>query len=259
MKKLYVSIIFLIFFLFPAWIYCQDFAEDRKKIQHILDSLSIKLNKPEVPLGYTLYYNCDSLAIFKKVKGDTITLLTPGSYTPMTYETSDFSIGSFKEWIKNRERFPPSFPKYFDEDGRIEIADYSETVFVFRNDSLYLRDVEDTVLLNKFNKSIDRYISSEIDSITMVNEIESASKENTAVTTYGFIFHKEMFNKSDTVKVSISLNPKDVKIVLQKFWKKEGLNCYNILIIGDCMGTKTMVSYTFDEKIKFLLWEGCSR
>lgn len=246
------------FLLIPIAISAQNLNADSAKIQHVLDFLSIKFNRPDTPEGFRLYYNCDSMAFFKKIHGDTITILTQASMTPMSFE-SDYEFNSFTYYISHRRSYPPSFPQKYMDDGRIEIVDYGPTIFIFRNDSLFIRESNDDKFLEKMFKIIDKHTKGKIDSAKMTREISIVREKYKPVWTTRYIFNKKMFATLLTVDIDPSLNPQKEKVTLERKWIKNGVNCYLILIEGKYKDTKTAVRYTFDDNINFISWEGCEK
>lgn len=250
MKKIFIIL------LFPVVLNAQTLNTDSMKIQHALDSLSIKLNRPETPEGYTLYFGCDSMAFFKRVYKDTIQILTPAGMTPMSYD-SKYEFNSFSRYIQERRSFPPSFPTKYMYDGRILIVDYGVTTFIYRNDSLYLQEVDDKKFVVKMFDIVDQYVKGKIDSLKMERKISVARDKFKPILMTGFIFNKKMFDSTDTVDIPISLNKRTAKVTLEAKLMVNGIFRYAILIEENYQNTKTAVRYTFDENICFYKWEDC--
>jgi len=249
--------VILTFALFPFFIMAQKVNSDRLKIQHLLDSLSIKLNQPETPTGFKQYADCNSVLFFKKTSSDTILFLTPSSMTPMTYE-SQFEYSSFLQYISHRESYPLSFPTKFSDDGRIEVVYYGETVFIFRHDSLFIQEEDDDKFVDELVKNLDKLVEGKIDSLTMETNLSKARRKYKPFLFTCFVFNKNMFKKSNKIKISKSLNFTDATVTLEKSWKINNVNCYTILLEGNYGKTPTEVRYTFDDNMKFLNWEGCN-
>ncbi len=236
----------------------QEINYDSLKIVHTMDSLGIKLNQPDVPTGYNLYYDCDSLAFFKRTNGDTIIFLTPGSEIPVSY-SGENSIESFPSYLATRRNFPPSFPNKFLGDGRINIINYSPTLFVFRHDSLFMQEVVDEKFINEMFKLFEKHMKGKIDSLTLNSKIDKAREKYKPVEIMCYIFNKNMFNSSDVYSIPHPAYPTCAKVTLENRWIKNGLECYSILLEGDYKGTPTAVRYTFNEKMNFINWEGCEK
>lgn len=248
----------IIFFLIPLTISAQRINSDSAKIQHVIDSLAIKLNKPEIPSGFKLYYSCDSMVFFKKINKDTITILTPSGITPMSYE-SIYEINSFSYYISHRKNYPPSFPRRYLSDGRIEIDDYGPTIFIFRHDSLFMRTSDDEIFVNKMFQIIGRYVKHKIDSTKMERQISFARKKYKPIWMTCFVFNKNMFNSSLTIDINPKLNPRNAIVTLENKWENHDVTCYSILIEENYNNLKTAVRYTFDGNLKFVKWEGCEK
>lgn len=258
MLNYYTMKIFILLLFISINLIGQTINYDSLKIAHDLDSLGIKLNQPDVPTGYIMYYDCDSLAFFKKTSGDTIIFLTPGSETPMSY-SGEHSVMSFPSYLATRRNFPPSFPNIFLSDGRINIIHYSPTLFVYRRDSLFIQEVVDDKFAGKMFKLIEKYVNGKIDSLTMTSNIAKTREKYKPVKIMCYIFNKNMFNSSNIYNIEHPANPTYAKVTLENKWTKNDVNYYAILLEGDYKGTPTAVRYTFDENMKFLKWEGCEK
>ena len=248
----------LLFIILPLNIIGQTINHDRLKIIHAMDSVGMKLNQPAVPKGYTLYYDCDSLAFFKRISGDSIIFLTPGSEMPLSY-SGEKSIESFPSYLSTRKNFPPSFPNKFLNDGRINIIDYSQTLFLYRHDSLFIQEENNEKFIDKMFKLMGKYLKGKIDSLTMTNKIAEAHERYKPIKIICYIFNKNMFVTSNIYNIKHPADPTYAKTTLEKTWTKNGVKCYSVLLEGNYKGTPTAVRYSFDEHMKFFKWEGCEK
>jgi len=118
----------------------------------------VVLNSLEPPEGYIVSYNCDSMLFVRGDFSDTIKIWTPGVEWAYT-------LRQFGELTVRPEYGKTVFAKSIFSDGRILVASYMETVFVFRNDSLY--EIEDTVSMPSeyFSLTVDHVLGKIDDTI----------------------------------------------------------------------------------------------
>lgn len=223
-----------------AWIATHKYVRDR----------SIQLNTLQVPAGYTVYYNCDSLLFVRGNFGDTIKIWTLGMQWAHT-------LGAFKEVKKNPEFGRSVFIKSVLSDGRILVDFYRETMFIHRRDSLYeLVDTSSkpaeytTMIVDRTMGFIDdarfKQMKDSLDSIYAGKHTYSAK----------LIFTATLFSRGKPkVKLSKTLNFEEDEIILERTWKEDNKTCY-LIRINNYFG-KEKTSYAFNEDMKFVWWEDC--
>jgi hypothetical protein len=238
--------------IYVSTAFCQS-RNTQQKLEEYIHRNHISLNKPSKLLkGYKLYYNCDSMAFMKKVDKNKIFIMTPASSTPMTLE-------EFIPETKRKDFGQYEFPTSFEDDGRIDVVDYQITTFLFRNDSLYELNAVTDFPGREFDSLLNIYVSHKIDSIEFDKETKALNKryKKQLVSKFKLIFHPSMFNNNDTIALDESVNFRKSTIILQKKWKAKDKTCYNILIKENWHGMDLEYSYSFDQDIRFVLWEGC--
>ena len=255
MKRISSIIILLSFFV------CYGYSQinlDSLNIRKYFDSLSIELNKPIIPSGFKTYYDCDSVAFFRKDISDTIIFLTIAGYTSITYH-SEYPFNLFKILANKYHSYPPSYPTNFLEDGSVVFVQYSEKVFVAKNDTLYFKDINDDDSYKPKMEIGRKYLMGEIDSITMANMTDSVNLKHPAIIKYIPIFSNSMFSTDSIYRYKQILDSSYQKLTLEKKWIMNNKNCFTILIEGDYKGTETAVRYSFNEDFKFIFWEQCNK
>lgn len=214
----------------------------------------IALNVIEPPQGCQVYYNCDSMLFVRGDFSDTIKIWTPGvewNYTLEQFET-----------LKNKPEYGMTiFPKSILLDGRIIVESYWETIFVFRNDSLY--EIDDS--LSKPPEYFDMAVSNmlgKLDNATFTRKrdsIDQVYKDRHAYVPK-LIFARRMFESGKKkVKLSKKVNYKQDEIMLEQEWVEDKKKCYLIRINNSEDGEKTTYAYAVNEDMKFVWWQGCSR
>lgn len=257
LKMMRTALVFIFIFIFcrPILLLAQT-GTDRLKIQRALDSLSIQLNKPKSPAGFQMSYGCDSVCYFKKVMGDTIVFLTPGSMTPMNYD-SPTDVDSFLYWLKTRGNFPPSFPTRFADDGRIEVVDYAQTTFLVENGSLFLLYINQDDFVEDMVKYLSEYSEGKIDSTRFERKTNRAERRNKDIIEKKLLFSPTMFSKENAVKLTLNQNPGNATVVLKRRWKIDNLYAYTIEVTENQKKYTLNYEYSFDQNFRFLKWEGC--
>jgi len=212
----------------------------------------IVLNSLEPPAGYVISYNCDSMLFVRGDFSDTIKIWTPGGEWAYT-------LGQFGELTVRPEYGKTVFAKSIFPDGRILVASYMETVFIFRNDSLY--EIEDTV------SKPSEYFALTVDHVLgKVNETTFKQKKDSIELLYKdrhaylpkLIFARDMFHDGKKkVRLSRKVNYEQDEIVLEREWVENNKRCYVIRINNRFGKEKTSYAYAIDEDIKFIWWEGC--
>jgi hypothetical protein len=216
-------------------------------------SNKLALNVIEPPKGFNLFYNCDSMLFVRGDFSDTIKIWTPGIEWAHT-------LGQFKEVIRKPEYGKTVFAKSIMSDGRILVVNCMETVFIFRNDSLY--QIEDTVSKPKeyYSLLVD-HISGRMDETTYryrKDSIDVLYRDRHAYVPK-LIFAKSMFGqRKRKVRLSSKVNYEKDEIELEREWVENDKKCYQIRINNQFEKQKTTYAYTINEDIKFIWWEGCS-
>lgn len=185
----------------------------------------ISLNTLEVPKGYVVSYNCDSMLFVRGDYSDTIKIWTPGVEWAHTLE-------QFSDVIKKPDFGKTVFAKSILSDGRILVASYMETNFIFRNDSLF--QVEDTVSKPQeyFTIMVDHMLG-KIDEGTFKRKKDSIDilyKDRHAYVPK-LIFSKNMFLLGKKkVKLSRKVNYEQDEIELEREWEEDQKKCYVVRI-----------------------------
>jgi len=179
------------------------------KPKKVAEHPKVKLREIKSHGGFIVHYNCDSVPFLKKQVGDTVKIWTESNKTAAEISELDKYV-SDKNYGKTL---------YIDAmyGGQIIVSEMRETIFIYRNDSLY--------------------------------EIAEQKPK--------LIFHPNMFETKDKVKLNKGSNYMEDEIVLEKQWIEEGKKCYTILINNVDSGENTSYAFTFDENLRFLLWENC--
>lgn len=164
--------------------------------------------------GFELHFNCDSVPFLKRSIGDTTRIWTAST-------TSLYEVHKITEKI-NPEKFGRTqYINSVGEDGRIELVNMHETVFIKRNDSLY---------------QTSRFIKPKL------------------------IFHPRMFSDGrQSVRLNEKYNYERDSIVLGRSWIENNLKHYYIIVANRQNGENTAYSFTFDENLKFIYWENCKQ
>jgi hypothetical protein len=217
-----------------------------------LDSNHIVLNTLTPPYGYSVYYNCDSMLFIRGDFSDTIKIWTVGLEWAYT-------LSQFKDLTLTPSYRKNVFAKSLMSDGRILVDTYTETQFIFRNDSLY--QIEDTVSLPQeyFDLTVKNTLGLIPDAVVkpLKDSIESLYKDR-HIYVPKLIFTKGMFKPGKTkVKLSKKVNYMQDEIELESQWIEGQKKCYVIRINNRFKGEKTSYAYAIDEDLKFIWWQGC--
>ena len=215
------------------------------------NNISLNILKP--PKGYETYYNCDSMLFVRGNFDDTIKIWTPGIEWMHTLE-------QFKE-VANKPEFGKTvFPKSISSDGRILVDSYMETVFVFRNDSLY--QIEDTVSKPpEYYSTMVDHVMGKIDKAIFTQKTDSIDLLYKDRHSYlpKLIFAKGMFQHGKKkVKLTRRFNYEQDEIELEREWVENGKKCYVVRINNQRENEKTSYAYAINEDLKFIWWEGCN-
>jgi len=214
----------------------------------------IKLNTVTPPTGFSVYYNCDSLLFMKGIFGDTIKIWTPG--TDWYNE-----IENVKDLLHSKSFGVTQFVKSIDGDGRLYVSTYHQTVFIYRNDSLFEIGNSNPTPSGPVSKLFsDYFFKKNIDKATYEARLDSLHQieEKQAVYTPKLIFTKSMFKKNKKVKLSKKINYDGDEIELEKEWVQDGRSCYIVRINNKEDGEKTTYAYAINQDMKFVFWEGCN-
>ena len=213
----------------------------------------ISLNTLEVPKGYVVSYNCDSMLFVRGDFSDTIKIWTPGVEWAHTLE-------QFFDVTKKPDFGKTVFAKSVLSDGRILVSSYMETIFIYRNDSLF--EVLDTVtkpqeyftmivdhMLGKINEDIFNHKKDSIDMLYKDRHVYVPK----------LIYAKGMFRQGrKKVKLPRKVNYEQDEIELEREWVEDQKKCYLIRINNRKGKEKTTYAYAINENIKFIWWEGCN-
>jgi len=185
---------------------------DRKiKAEKFLKSKNLKIKNLD-HTGFELHFNCDSIPFLKQTAGDSTKIWT--AMIISWYEQDELI-----RKIENNKFGRTQYINSIGEDGRFELVDMHETIFISRNDSLY---------------QMDRFIKPKL------------------------IFHPAMFSGGqNSVKLKKKYNYQGDKIFLGKKWVENGLTNYTIIITNK--GKNTEYSFTFDPTLRFINWENCKK
>jgi len=246
------TLIIIISFLISGSAFSQD-DSDFILSWNYFKANKLAVNAIEPPKGFNIFYNCDSMLFVRGDFSDTIKIWTPGSEWAHT-------LDQFKKVVNKPGYGKTFFAKSIMSDGRILVANYMETVFIFRNDSLY--QIEDTVSKPK------EYYSMLVDHMLgRMNETTYRHKRDSIDVLYRdrhayiskLIFTKNMFRDGEkNVKLSSKANYEKDEIKLERQWVENGKKCYLIRINNRFENEKTTYAYAINEDIKFIWWEGCS-
>ena len=216
-------------------------------------SNNIRLNALNPPKGFITYYNCDSMLFLRGNFGDTIKIWTPGVEW-------GHSLEQFKDVMNEPHYGKTLFPKSILPDGRILVANYMETTFLLRNDSLF--QIEDTVSKPKeyYSMMVD-HVLGRIDDSTFTRKRDSIDllyKDRHAYVPK-LIFAKNMFQSGKKkVKLSPKFNYEQDEIELERQWSENGKRCYLVRINNRFENERTSYAYAINEEFKFVWWEGCN-
>lgn len=216
------------------------------------NSNGIAINTLKPPDGYVVSYNCDSMLFVRGDFSDTIKIWTPGVEWA-------YNLEQFLQIKKEPEYGKTVLAKSILSDGRILVASYMETMFIFRNDSLF--EMEDTVTKppEYFDMTVDHMLG-KIDDSTFKRKIDSIDLLYTDKHTYvpKLIFSKNMFLKGKKkVKLSRKVNFEGDEIVLERAWVENNKKCYVIRINNKLGKEETTYAYAINEDLKFIWWESC--
>lgn len=214
----------------------------------------LALNVIEPPKGFNLFYNCDSMLFVRGDFSDTIKIWTPGVEWAHT-------LVQFKEVMSKPEYGKTVFAKSIMSDGRILVVNSMETVFIFRNDSLY--QIEDTVSKPKeyYSMLVDHMLG-RMDETTYKHRKDSIDVLYRDRHAYipKLIFSKNMFGQGKKKgRLSAKVNYEKDEIELEREWVENGKKCYLVRINNRFEKEKTSYAYAINEDIKFIWWEGCSK
>jgi hypothetical protein len=244
--------------ILAIFIFIKSYAQDNSPYtltKQFIDSNKIPVNYLQPPAGFTLFYNCDSMLFLRGNFGDTIKIWTPGIEWVC-------DLDKFKTTLIKSQGFgKTSFVKSLFPDGGIFVANYIETRFIYRNDSLF--EIENaTALPAEYGNLIVKHLQGQVDDSTYKHKIDSISKAHDANSKYvpKLIFSKHMFKGNKRkIKLPRSVNFQGDEIELEKAWVENAKNCYVVRINNKEDGQKTSYAYAIDENIKFIWWEGCSQ
>jgi len=243
----------IVFLLFTCRILSQD-SVAYTATRNFFNAGNIALNILTPPNGYATYYNCDSMLFVRGNFADTIKIWTPGIEWAHTLE-------QFKEVTNKPEYGKTVFPKSILSDGRVLVANYMETIFVFRNDSLY--QIEDTVSKpNEYYSMMVDHVMGQIDDATFTRKRDSIDLlyKDRHVYLPKLIFAKNMFRRGkNKVKLSHKFNYEQDEIDLEREWEEDGKKCYLVRINNRAGKEKTSYGYAINEDMKFIWWEGCNK
>jgi len=185
--------------------------------------------------------------------GDTIKIWTPGVDW---YQ----SLQEFASTLKEEDFGVTRFAKSVDNDGRIYVSTYHLTEFIFRHDSLFEIENASRTSSEPLARLFKAHFDKQIDETTYKVQLDSLRQveEKQAIYTPKLIFTKAMFTKNRTkVRLPKKLNFQQDVIILEHQWMQNGKTCYTIRMNNKDDGDETSYSYSFDEDMKFVFWEGC--
>jgi glycerol-3-phosphate cytidylyltransferase-like family protein len=246
------TLIVIVFILFSSKASSQsDSAEAITKEFFKVNNLALNVLEP--PKGYNIFYNCDSMLFVRGDFSDTIKIWTPSSEWNQTLQ-------QFLKIVGEPNYGKTVFAKSILSDGRISVVTYSETVFVYRNDSLY--EVDDTVSLpTLYTDMIVDLVLGKIDENVIKRKKDSIDllyKDRHAYVPK-LIYVKGMFqNGKKKVKLSSKFNYEKDEIELEQEWTEDGKKCYLVRINNRFEKQKTTYAYAINEDMKFVWWEGCN-
>lgn len=244
--------VLILFLVTTNFLYAQNSLKLDSTINFI-KAKGIKLNTVTPPTGFNVYYNCDSSLFMKGTFGDTIKIWTSAMDWYLDLE-------EFKDIFKNERFGVTQFVKSISSDGRIYVSSYFQTVFIFRNDSLFEIGNSNPPPPEPLNKLFSDFFSQKIDKETYVRRMDSLNQieEQQAVYTPKLIFAKKMFQKNNKIKLSKKLNFQGDTIELERQWIENGKTCYLVRINNKEDGQETSYAYAINQDMKFVFWEGCS-
>jgi hypothetical protein len=215
-------------------------------------SNNIALNSLQPPSGYVVSYNCDSMLFVRGNFSDSIKIWTPGVEWVYT-------LHQFQEMKKDPRYGNSVLAKSILPDGRIYVATYMETIFIFRNDSLF--EIEDTASwpAEYFEMMVDRTMG-KVDDSTFKRKMDSIDLlyRDRHVYVSKLIFSKNMFlNGKKKVRLSRKVNYEQDEIELERQWIENNKKCYVVRINNKDGKEKTSYAYAINEDLKFIWWEGC--
>lgn len=233
------------------------YAQHQVKVDSMFEFLKeqgIELNTVTPPVGFKVYYNCDSLLFIKGIFGDTIKIWTSSTdwYTNLT---------ALKDRIKNEAFGKTRFIKSVDEYGRAFISIYDQTEFIYRNDSLFEIENSNPIESASLVQLFSDYFSQKIDEETYEVGLDSLRiiENKMAVYTPKLIFTKNIFRKSKKIKLPRKMNFRGDTIVLEHQWVENGKTCYLIRIKNKEDGEETSYAYAINQDMRFVFWEGCDK
>lgn len=252
------NILTLMLLIMSSFGFSQKFIEDKLKIQHVLDSLNISLNKPVPPEGFTLFYNCDSFPFMKKINGDTISIYTKGGSIPLYY-ASKYESDNFLYYLSHPDTSGVSYLSGFYYDGRIIHQYLSLEQFVFANDSLFSIRFNDDEYTKIAMNSVFEQAFGGLDSLKATKKINQARKKYKGFWEKNLVFTKSMFTVSNEVKIN-SLHDNYPSVVkLLKKWEENEIEIFHIALITYTSSGESVSEYIFDEKMNFIEWENCEK
>jgi hypothetical protein len=241
----YLSFTLTCLFLMALSATCLGQTENLKKW---IEANGIELNAPSPPAGFNLFHDCDGLAVYKKVYGDTIHLFT--SRASMAQDLS-----TFKKTVKNKGFNVFEYPSKYQTNGTVIVQQFREKIFVWRNDTLYLLDdfnlEEAQVKLN----AIEQYASKRISKGEYKKLLEQAKQLTVDFTPkFKIIYFTGIFDEASKYQFSSQENFRKEKVTLESSWIQDNETCFQIHL-----QTHTDGNYTFSESMTFLNLEGCLR
>ena len=235
--------------------YAQSTKEKDAAISFLQDN-HIKLNSVVPPNGFIVYYNCDSLLFLKGVFGDTIKI-----WTPLTVLAED--IESAKKSITNKAFGHTQLITGVQNNGTMLIARYHQTQFIYRHDSLYQLKDSVTRPVTGLIALMTSFLKKEISDTLFKKGADSVNAIPRAQAIYipKLILSKKMFNgEGSGVLLAKKVNYECDSVVLEKKWLQKGVHCYLVRIYNkQDNGEWDSYSYAFDDKMRFIWWEGCSK
>lgn len=229
---------------------------DKELTLHVLDSIGYVLNRPTVPEGFNVYYDCDSVVFMKRIIGDTIEIYQKGGYTPLYYSSTS-KFDSFEHYIENYDPTDFTYLSKFYKDGRIILENPTHHILIVKNDSLFNYYADD---FQYIDQAIDLDLKVMYDEITP-HEANKKKQELRAqyspVEKLDFIFHKDLFRHSKKVKLDSSMNDAYSYVTLKAQWVYEEKQCYSILLSDSTAENIRKSAYVFNEDFEFIEDENC--
>ncbi len=115
--------------------------EAKQKTIELLSSKKVKLREIKNHNGFIVHYNCDSVPFLKKQVGDTIKI-----WTEAFNWTQD--ISELDKHLADTRYGKTLYIKEILNDGSITVSGMHETVFIYRNDSLYEVDAKPRLIFH---------------------------------------------------------------------------------------------------------------